>query len=134
MDADVKTKFKSYPKEVAERLLRIRCIIFRTAEQAEISDLQETLKWGQPSYLSKIGSTIRYDWSPKSPNEFRLYFHCQTRLIDTFKEVYGDIFVYEGNRALVFKFEQTIPAKEVSHCVRMALEYKKLKHLRLLGR
>jgi hypothetical protein len=64
MNADVKTKFESYPKEVAERLLRIRCIIFRTAEQAEISDLQETLKWGQPSYLSKIGSTIRYDWSP----------------------------------------------------------------------
>ncbi len=79
MDADVKTKFKSYPKEVAERLLKIRCIIFRTAEQAEISDLQETLKWGQSSYLSKIGSTIRYDLSPKSSDEFRLYFHCQTK-------------------------------------------------------
>lgn len=64
MDTEVKTKLESYPKEVAERLLRIRCIIFRTAEQAEISDLQETLEWGQPSYLSKIGSTIRYDWSP----------------------------------------------------------------------
>lgn len=133
MDLSVKQKFETYPDEVTESLLVIRSLIINTANEYGIADLIETLKWGEPSYISKIGSTIRYDWKPKFPNEYRIYFHCQTTLVDTFKEVYGNTFEYEGNRALIFKLGDDVPTKELSHCISMALRYKKLKHLDLLG-
>ena len=133
MDIGVKEKFEAYPHEVSESLAVIRTLIINTAKEDGINDLVETLKWGEPSYISKIGSTIRYDWKSKYPNEYRIYFHCQTSLVETFKEVYGDIFKYEGNRALIFSLNETIPIRELSHCLSMALRYKKLKHLTLLG-
>lgn len=133
MDVQVKEKFEQYPREVAKALLSIRSLIFDTAKEKGIIALEETLKWGEPSYLSKSGSTIRYDWSAKFPNEFRVFFHCQTKLIATFKEVYGDSFKFEKNRALVFQLGDEIPLKALTHCISMALTYQKIKHLNLLG-
>ena len=133
MESTVKQKFKTYPHNVSESLTVVRSLILRTADEHGITDLVESLKWGEPSVSSKIGTTIRYDWKSKSPNEYRIYFHCQTTLVETFKEVYGNTFEYEGNRALVFSLGDALPIIELSHCISMALRYKKLKHLRLLG-
>jgi hypothetical protein len=133
MDFTVKQKFETYPVHVSTSLSAIRMLILNTAKKNGIIELVETLKWGEPSYISKIGSTIRYDWKPKYPDEFRIYFHCQTKLVATFKEIYGDIFKYEGNRALIFKLSETLPTTALTHCISMALRYKKLKHLALLG-
>ena len=47
--------------------------------------------------------------------------------------MHGDIFTYEGNRAIVFKTSQNLPLKELAHCISMSLRYKKIKHLDLLG-
>ena len=133
MDLGVKQKFETYPEDVAKALHVIRLLIINTAKKDGITNLVETLKWGEPSYISHIGSTIRYDWKSNVPNEYRIYFHCQTTLVETFKEVYGNTFMYEGNRALVFNLHDAIPVKALTHCVSMALRYKKLKHLKLLG-
>jgi hypothetical protein len=53
--------------------------------------------------------------------------------VATFKEIYGDIFKYEGNRALIFKLDETLPTMALTHSIFMALRYKKLKHVALLG-
>jgi hypothetical protein len=133
MDLNVKQKFASYPEHIRTLLNTIRNIIYSVAQQDGIKDLTETLKWGEPSYISNIGSTIRLDWKAKYPDQYCLYFNCKTSLIDTFKEIYGDTFIFEGNRAIVFKTEQDLPIKALSHCISMSLRYKKLKHLDLLG-
>ncbi len=133
MNLSVKQKFESYPENIAILLTSLRELIYSVAKQDGISDITETLKWGEPSYLSKIGSTIRFDWKPKYPDQYCLYFNCKTSLIETFKEVYGDTFTYEGNRAIVFKTDQNVPLKELAQCISMSLRYKKLKHLNLLG-
>ncbi len=133
MDLCVKQKFESYPENIADLLNNIRDLIYRVAKQDEIIDLTETLKWGEPSYISKIGSTIRFDWNPKYPDQYCIYFNCKTSLIETFKEVYGDTFMYEGNRAIIFKCNQDLPTIELSHCISTALRYKKIKHLDFLG-
>ncbi|WP_286235384.1 DUF1801 domain-containing protein [Thalassotalea sediminis] len=133
MHEDVKQKFDRYPSHVAKILIEVRSLIFSIAKDNGIEDLSETLKWGEPSYLCKTGTTIRYDWKEKDPHHFFIYFHCQTRLIDTFKEVYGDTFNYQGNRALVFALGDPIPINELSHCLLLALCYKKRRHLNLLG-
>ncbi len=133
MDSSVKQKFTTYPDNIALLLHDIRNLIFEVAEQDGITKLEETLKWGEPSYISKSGSTIRFDYKDKAPQHFCIYFNCKTKLIETFKEVYGDTFVYQGNRALVFELSQTLPNKELAHCISLALRYKKIKHLPLLG-
>ena len=133
MNQSVKQKFTTYPENIAVVLHEIRSLILQVAVQDGITELEETLKWGEPSYISKIGSTIRFDHKPKSAEQFCIYFNCKTKLIETFKELYGDTFSYEGNRALVFKLNQTVPVKELTHCISLALRYKKIKHLPLLG-
>jgi hypothetical protein len=133
MDLGVKQKFETYPENIVVLLNTIRDLIYSVAKQDEIIELTETLKWGEPSYISKIGSTLRFDWKDKYPDQYCIYFNCKTSLIETFKEVYGDTFTYEGNRAIIFKCNQDIPIIELSHCISMALRYKKIKHLDLLG-
>jgi len=133
MDRGVKEKFASYPEDIAILLFNIRKLIYSVAEQDNIFELSETLKWGEPSYISEIGSAIRFDWKPKYADQYGIYFNCKTSLIETFKIVYGDTFTYEGNRAIIFNCKQQIPVRELSHCISMALRYKKIKHLNLLG-
>lgn len=133
MDAGVKQKFTTYPVEVSVVLKQVRELILDVAEQDGITELEETLKWGEPSYISKSGSAIRFDYKEKAPQQFCIYFNCKTKLIDTFKELYGDTFVYQRNRALVFKLNQTLPSRELAHCLSLALCYKKIKHLPMLG-
>jgi len=111
----------------------VRDLILSVAKQDGIPDITETLKWGEPSYISKVGSTIRIDWKAKYPDQYCIYFNCKTSLIETFKEIYGDTFTYEGNRAIVFKINEVLPHKELAHCISMSLRYKKIKHLVLLG-
>ncbi|MGB1291574.1 MAG: DUF1801 domain-containing protein [Pseudoalteromonas sp.] len=133
MDENVKQKFTTYPDNIAVLLHDIRNLIFGVAAQDGITELEETLKWGEPSYISKSGSTIRFDYKDKAPQQFCIYFNCNTKLVETFKELYGDTFVYQGNRALVFELDQALPNKELAHCISLALRYKKIKHLPLLG-
>lgn len=112
----------------------LRQLVLSTAEELEaVQQLEETLKWGEPSYLTKTGSTVRMDWKAKKPEQFALYFKCTSQLVPTFRTLYGDLFTFEGNRALVFGLEEKIPEKEVKHCIALALQYHKLKHLPLLG-
>jgi hypothetical protein len=133
MDLIVKKKFESYPTHINILLHQIRELIFSVAKHDGIINIEETLKWGQPSYVSTIGSTIRFDWKPKYPEQYCLYFNCKTSLVETFKEIYGDTFQFEGNRAIILNVEKMLPLKELSHCISMSLRYKKIKHLTLLG-
>jgi hypothetical protein len=125
-------KFSTYPENVHSALSTIRTLIFNVAAQDNIQ-LLETIKWGEPSYVSKIGSTIRFDWKPKYPEQYCIYFNCKTTLIETFKEIYGDTFNYEGNRAIVLTVGQLLPAKELAHCISLSLRYKNIRQFNLLG-
>ncbi|QDE30784.1 MULTISPECIES: DUF1801 domain-containing protein [Shewanella] len=133
MDVNVKQKFETYPEDISVCLMQLRTLILSVAQQEGIVDIEETLKWGEPSYSSRIGSTIRFDWKAKSPNQYCIFFNCKTNLIDTFKEIYGDTFVYGGNRSIIFNKNDIIPLTELTHCISMSLRYKKIKHLVSLG-
>jgi len=126
--------FDRYPDWAREKLLVLRELIVETAKEAEdISTLEETLKWSEPSYLTKNGSTIRMDWKSKTPNQYALYFKCTSRLVETFKATFQNVFEFEGKRALIFQKDDEIPVEELKHCIRAALTYHKVKHLPSLG-
>ena len=125
--------FDRYPDEVREKLLSLRQLIFETALDIDLEDLEETLKWGEPSYVTKDSSTVRIDWRKSVPNEVGIFFHCKTTLVDTFKEIYRDQFRFEGNRAILFRLDDVIPADALKHCIALSLTYHKIKHLPMLG-
>lgn len=130
----VKDVFENYPLSVRPGLLFLRAMVLSVASEIEgLQELEETLKWGEPSYLSKFGNTVRMDWKAKSPEQFALYFKCTSRLVPTFKTVYGNLFKFEGDRAIIFKLDDKIPETELRHCISMALRYHKIKNLPLLG-
>src|SRR5215475_551744 len=104
--------FDSYPKPVRAKLLALRKLILGTARAtAGVGALEEALKWGQPSYLtseSKSGSTIRIDGIKSAPNQYAVYFHCQTNLVETFRELYPEL-RYGGNRSILLDASEEIP-------------------------
>jgi len=132
-DPRVASKFSTYDPEVRKRINHLRSLILASAKTAKIDALEETLKWGEPSYLAKKGSTIRMDWKAKTPNQYAMYFKCTSKLVATFIEVYGDKFSYEKTRAIVFKLDDEVPEKELKHCISLALTYHQVKHLPMLG-
>jgi len=133
-DPRVAEKFKEYPPKARKKIKHLRKLIIETAKEHEnVAQLEETLKWGEPSFLTKKGSTIRIDWKEKSPDQYAIYFKCTSKLVSTFKEVYGDTFKYETTRALVFNFEEKIPTEELKSCIAAALDYHNIKGKPLLG-
>jgi hypothetical protein len=134
INPEVKLVFDNYPNPVRKKMLRLRELVIETARETEgISLLEETLKWGEPSYLTKNGSTIRMDWKPKTPDQYAMYFKCTSRLVETFKLTFNHRFHYEGNRAIVFQLKDKIPRDELKCCIRAALTYHQVKHLPTLG-
>ena len=131
---DVEKIFNSYPKHIRTKMMFLRQLVLDTAKEIEgLAAIEETLKWGEPSYLTKGGSTLRIDWKESKPDHYALYFNCKSKLVDTFKELYRDTLKFEGNRAIVFNVEDIIPINELKHCILLTFTYHKIKHLPLLG-
>jgi hypothetical protein len=61
-----------------------------------------------------------------SANQVALFFHCQTDLVATFRELYPEELTYSGNRAVILNADDDIPEAALRHCVGLALTY----HLR----
>jgi hypothetical protein len=126
-DPAVDAVFAAYPKPLKAKLLALRRLILATAAATKgVGELEETLKWGQPSYLTtatKSGTTIRIDQVKASANQYAVYFHCQTDLVAIFRELYPKELSFAGNRAIVFNADDAIPEAALRHCVALALTY-----------
>lgn len=126
--------YDNYPSDIRKKLMYFRNLIIQTATELDsIQSIEETLKWGEPSFLVKNGSTIRIDWKEKKPTQCGMYFQCTSKLVATFRILYKDTFLFEGNRAIIFPIQAEIPEKEVKNCITAALLYHKVKHLPTLG-
>ena len=105
----------------------LRQLNFDVASRTDgVGELEETLKWGQPSYLTtqtKSGSLVRIDQIKSHEGKYAMYFHCQTTLVDTFKEMYRGQLEFGGNRSIIFNEKDKLPVKALSHCISMALTY-----------
>ncbi|GHE63847.1 MULTISPECIES: DUF1801 domain-containing protein [Roseivirga] len=133
-DPRVLNVFSAYPDEVRLRMSNLRSLLIEAATEIEgLSQLEETLKWGEPSYLTAKGSTVRMDWKPKAADKVAVYFKCTSRLVPTFRTLYDQALQFEGNRSIVLPLTGPFPYKALKHCIQMALNYHKIKHLPLLG-
>jgi hypothetical protein len=123
----VEAVFRAYPAPVRAKLLALRRLILDTAKTTTgVGALKETLKWGQPSYLTaetKSGSTIRIDQVKSAANQYAVYFHCQTDLVATFRELYPREFSFGGNRSILLNARDEIDQPALRHCLALALTY-----------
>ena len=124
-DPNVERAFQAFPDDVRGGLLAIRDLVFEVAQRTEgVGALQETLKWGQPAYLTpetKSGSTLRLGL-PKTGG-FAVYAHCQTTIISDFQALFPDDFSYEGNRAVHFASPEELPLERLALLIQSALTY-----------
>ncbi|QUM76937.1 DUF1801 domain-containing protein [Moritella sp. 24] len=67
MQLVVKEKFDGYPEHVKIILLELRSLVLDIIHEHNLGEVEETLKWGEPSYFVKTGSAVRFDWKQKSP-------------------------------------------------------------------
>lgn len=122
----VAAKFAAYPPPARRKLLALRELVFRTAANTPgVGEIEETLKWGEPAYVTKnkSGSTVRMDWKKSDPDRYAIYFHCQTNLVETFRTMFPQDFQFEGNRALVFGLKTSVPIDALALCIQAALTY-----------
>lgn len=128
MPKNVAKVIEAYPPNITARLMKIRRLIFETAAAESVGELTETLKWGEPAYLteaSKSGSTIRLGRMASDPDGCAIYFNCKTTLVDTFRTLFADELTLSGNRAILLG--KTIPVKPLRICIGMALTYHRAK-------
>lgn len=124
-DPTVAEAYAAFPPLEREKLLTLRQLIFDVAARdPQVGPLEETLKWGQPAYLTpatKSGTTLRLG-IPKTGG-YAIFCHCQTTVISDFKALFGDAFVYDGHRAVLFSTDDDLPIDKAALLVSAALRY-----------
>ena len=126
-DSDIENIYNAFPPPIQKNCLKLRSAIFDIAKKhLEIGPIEETLRWGEPAYLtskSKSGSMIRIHHKQNKPYDFALYFLCNTTLVAQFKQQFPKTFTFRGNRALEFMVNQPLPMKQINNCIYQALTY-----------
>ena len=124
----VQEVYEAYMPAQKQALMALRELVFETANAHDkIGEVEEALKWRQPSFLTKTGSTIRID-KIKDSEDVAMYFICTTHLVDRFREIYSDTFNYVNGRAIYFEigkpFKKSGDKEALKHCIAMALTHK----------
>jgi len=107
-------------------LLRLRELVLQTAnETAKAGTLVETLKWGQPSFLTdrpKSGTTIRIDRDRSDLGDIALYVPCSTSLVSEWRGMFPSL-TYGGDRSVHFAADKPLPEDALRQMIAMALTY-----------
>lgn len=122
-DPGVEAAFAAFPEAFRERLLALRALIHETAD----GPLTESLKWGQPAWrpvTGKAGTTVRVGIPKGAADVVALYVPCSTTLIETYRDLYGEVMRFEGKRAILLPLAEPLPSEALAHCIRLALTYR----------
>jgi hypothetical protein len=122
---NVHRAISEYPENAREKLKEIRAYIYEEAERLKAAPLTETLKWGEPAYLTeatKTGSTIRIAWKKNAAEDLQFLVNCKTDMIQNWRSQFPNL-RYQGNRAIHFKITHPLPETELRLCIARALTY-----------
>lgn len=128
-DDSLRSAFAAYPPDTALALLHLRALIYATAaETTAAGQINETLKWGQPAYLTtpRTGSTIRLGCPKKSLahlGDVAIFTHCQTTIMSEFQALCPPAFTFDGNRALILQSGNLPFDAQIRPLISMALTY-----------
>lgn len=126
---EVRAVLAGYPVAAREQALALRALVYDVARaHADVGALAETLKWGEPAYLTEqsgSGTTLRIAWRAKHPDSLGLYVHCQTDLVARFRALTEGL-AFEGKRGILLPLAEPLPEGPLRDCIAATLRY----HLR----
>lgn len=109
---------------LAAQFAPLRQLIMDTAAALpQVGALEESLKWGEPSYTPQkknTGSSVRI--AQRKDGSVALHFICHTGLIGEFRELYPRL-NFEGKRGIIVDLTKPLPEEELRHCIGLALTY-----------
>ncbi len=120
--AEVAAAFEAFDPGPRRRLLELRALIFNVAEHEDVGPLRETLKWGEPAYLTRPrrGTTIRL--GSKAPDHAAMYVHCQSDVIPQLAPRHPQL-DWVGTRELSLPVAGRLPEVAVREFIALALTY-----------
>ncbi len=124
-DPNIEAAFRGFSDELRDDFLSLREMIFDVANETDgIDGLEESLKWGQPSYRPKarFGTAVRLGIGKTGGPA--LLTHCQTRVLHDFRTAFPDSFHYDGNRGLELTDATKGKHEELRLFIRSALTYR----------
>ena len=132
MSAPGREAFGAFPEGQRRVLLGARDLVLAAAAgDGRIGPLTETLKWGEPAYLTEAtgsGSTLRLGVT-RGDRAPAMFVNCRTTLVEEIR-ARCDGFGYEGTRAVLLPREIAAGADAVRHAAHLVLTY----HLRRRAR
>ena len=124
MEPKIAAVIEAYPTYLREQLMRLRTLIQETAaETAGVGPLEETLKWGEVSYLttsSGSGTTVRIG-QDRASGRPAIYVNCKTDLLSRYRALYPDAFGYDGERGVIIG--DAVDELALKHMIALALTY-----------
>ncbi|XYK81047.1 MAG: DUF1801 domain-containing protein [Labrenzia sp.] len=125
-EADALSLIEREPPQIRDGLLELRRLILETAVETDgAGKIVETLKWGQPSYLTekpKSGTTIRIARDGSELGDIALYVSCSTSLVSEWRGLFPDL-AFGGDRSLHLSLAKPLPLPELRQMIGMALTY-----------
>ena len=123
--AAVAAAFQAFPDDVRDIALALRTLILDVArETPEAGPLEESLRWGQPAYLTtqtKSGSTLRI--GVLKSGDAAIFAHCATTIIGTYAATFPGMDQIEGNRAVAFSNLDAVVPERLRLLIRHGLTY-----------
>ena len=125
---NVKAVLDRHPPALRDKLLALRAAILDVGREENVGPIEETLKWGQPSYLTQngIGTTIRIDRDDTHGGAMALYVNCNSSLVGEWRERFPDM-VFGGERSLHLTIEADLSDPRLRMCIADALTYHRRK-------
>ncbi|WP_424988580.1 hypothetical protein [Microbulbifer sp. S227A] len=124
-DARIAAIFDGYNAASRPGLMALRRLILDTAAaDNRVGAIEESLRWGQPAYLTPItksGTTLRV--APHKSAPIALFVHCQTSLISDFSAEFPGQDRLDGTRAVLFDGASQIDPMRHGWLISRALTY-----------
>lgn len=121
----VQAAFNAMPSATRDTLLAIRTMIYDLAADLPVGRIEETLKWGQPSYATpdtNAATPIRLGVTKSGTPA--IFTHCQSSVMSDFQSICGTGFTFDGNRALHLPADAMPPLDSLTPLLRAALTYR----------
>lgn len=115
--------YNNYTDLQQGKLIELKQLIMNVASNLGDITIQESLKWKQLSFSSQNGTPIRIDRFSES--QIGLFVHCQTTLVEEWRELFGNSLDFSKNRAILLSVNSELPIEELTLCIQMALTYHK---------
>ena len=118
----LRAAFDAFPPDTRDPLLTLRSLIYANAADLNVGPVEESLKWGQPSYVPaapKTGTPIRLGCSKSG--DIAVFVHCQSSVLKDLAPVLPAGVTLDGTRGVLFT--DGIDTSVATTVIRAALTY-----------